>query len=419
MSSLGRGSVLARALEGIALALDSIRANKIRAALTILGIAIGAMVVVAMAAAITGIRNAVEEEVSRTGPTSFMVLREWRSGIVISGDDWEARMRRRPRITNAEVRMIAALPSVEDIRLDLSSTSRVSWQDKQLGAVEVLGNAASWMRVSGGTLLEGRPFTAAEDLTNGFVVMINEEASRNLFPNIDPVGKTIRIFGFPFVVVGTYRDASSLFRTPQPAMVIPRSTFQQVTGQGRRNFFSLAVLPMPGVSQATAMDEVTIALRVSRGLKPGDPNNFDLVSGAEFLESFDNVTKALFLVMLLLSSIGLMVGGLGVIAIMMISVTERTREIGIRKALGATHGEVLFQFLIEAVTLTVIGGLCGMALGAAVAWGIRSFTSVPAIVPLWSIVTAVTASAITGICFGLYPANKAARLDPVESLRYE
>ena len=167
------------------------------------------------------------------------------------------------------------------------------------------------------------------------------------------------------------------------------------------------------------MDQVTAALRIKRGLKPGAENNFDLISGDKFMESFNDMTAGFFLVMLVLSSVGLMVGGVGVVAIMMISVTERTREIGVRKALGATRGEILVQFLVEAATLTVLGGPCGMAMGAVISWGIRTFSPIPASIPLWSIFAAIIASAITGIFFGLYPANRAAKLDPVEALRYE
>jgi putative ABC transport system permease protein len=170
---------------------------------------------------------------------------------------------------------------------------------------------------------------------------------------------------------------------------------------------------------AQAMDEVTAALRIKRGLKPSQENNFAIVTQDKLLETFNNVTGAFFIVMIALSSVGLMVGGVGVVAIMMISVTERTREIGVRKALGATRREIMFQFLVEAATLTLVGCLIGMALGSLIAFAIRSLTPLQAAVPLNAVVAAVAASTVTGILFGLYPANKASRMDPVEALRYE
>jgi putative ABC transport system permease protein len=164
---------------------------------------------------------------------------------------------------------------------------------------------------------------------------------------------------------------------------------------------------------------VIAAMRGRRGLKPSQDNNFAVVTQDKLLDTFNSLTQGFFLVMLALSSVGLMVGGVGVIAIMMISVTERTREIGVRKALGATRGEIMFQFLVEAATLTLLGGAVGMALGALIAFAVNNLTPIPAAVPLWSIAAAVLASTVTGIFFGLYPASKASKLDPVEALRFE
>jgi putative ABC transport system permease protein len=199
---------------------------------------------------------------------------------------------------------------------------------------------------------------------------------------------------------------------------MPHSTFTKVADYWK-GWLMLAVTPKDEYTVAEAQDQVTAALRVHRGLRPGAENNFALVSQDRLMESFNKVTQGFFLVMLALSSVGLMVGGVGVVAIMMISVTERTREIGVRKALGATRGEIMFQFLVEAATLTLVGGACGMLLGALIAWLIRAATPLPAAIPLWSVVLAVVASTVTGVFFGLYPASKASRLDPVEALRYE
>jgi putative ABC transport system permease protein len=417
---LGRGNLLARAVEGVTLALDSVRASKSRAALTILGIAIGVMVVIAMASMITGIQQSVGDIVNRAGPTTFTVMRYFRDGINISdGSDEMSPWRRRPRLSRHEAELIRRLPGVGDVNVSESDASRVVFRDKDIGSARIEGMDPSWMKVEGGDLLDGRNFSAIEAASGAFVTVVNDKLVETLMPGIDPIGKVIKIFGLPFTIVGLYRDPSGVFGDDSsPKIVIPHGTLAKA-GNGERGWMSIAVFPREEVPQADVMDQVTVALRIDRGLRPGDENTFDLVSADRFLDSFNSMTAGFFLVMLVLSSVGLMVGGVGVVAIMMISVTERTREIGVRKALGATRGEILFQFLVEAATLTVLGGICGLALGALIAWAINALTPIPASIPLWSVATAIIASAITGICFGLYPANKAARLDPVEALRYE
>ncbi|MES2123292.1 MAG: ABC transporter permease [Gemmatimonadota bacterium] len=419
-AQLGRGNLFARGFEGVALALDSVRANKMRAALTILGIAIGVMVVIAMASMITGIQASVTEVVERAGPNQFRVMRYFRDGPTISdGSDEMSPWRRRPQISREEAEMIRRLPGVKAVNVREGASSRVSIGDKAIENTQIDGVDETWMMVEGGRLMDGRNFTGIENAAGAYVVVINDKAAETLTPGVDPLGKVIKIFGVPFTVVGLYEDPSGLFGNGgSEKFVIPHSTFVK-TASFTWGWMQVAVFPEPTISQSEAIDQVTAAMRVKRGLKPGEENNFDVISGEQFLESFKSMTAGFFLVMLALSSVGLMVGGVGVIAIMMISVTERTREIGVRKALGATRGEILFQFLVEAATLTLLGGLCGMAAGAAIAYGISHLTPIPATVPLWSVAAAIIASVITGICFGLYPANKAARLDPVEALRYE
>ena len=420
--NLLRGNILARAFEGVALAIGAMRAAKMRAALTILGVAIGVMVVIAMASMITGIKDSVSDIIMKSGPNTFYVMRYFRAGIQISdGSDEMSPWRRRPRMSRDEAELIRRLPGIADVNVRELSQSRVAYRDTDLGTTGVDGVDASWLRVEGGDMIQGRNFTPVEAAAGNFVVVINDKAAETLFRrNEDPIGKSIKIFGLPFTIVGLYRDPAGLFQDNggSPKIIIPHTTFVKVA-EFDRGWINIAVFPRADISQAEAMDQVTVALRTRRGLKPGQENNFDIVTGDKFLETFDSMTAGFFLVMLVLSSVGLMVGGVGVVAIMMISVTERTREIGVRKALGATRGEILFQFLVEAVTLTVIGGLVGMALGALIAWGVRHFTPIPAAIPLWSIAAALLASAVTGIFFGIYPANRAARLDPVEALRYE
>lgn len=416
----GIGAGIARMGEGIGIALDSIRASKVRAFLTILGVAIGVMVVIAMGSAIRGINHSVTAMLESAGPKTFYVFRFFQGGLNISdGSDELSPWRRNPWLTVQEAEAIGQLPAIRDVSVEEHASGPVSYGSTKLGSVNVMGSGPAWVVVSGGEMRDGRSFTPIEYAAGAHVVVINAKLAESLFPGLDPLGKRIKIYGQYFTVLGVHVEASSLFGGGEdPALVIPHTTFTKVADYWK-GWMQIVVLPTDAATVAEAQDQVTAALRVRRGLKPAEANNFTVVTQDKFLETFNGITSGFFLVMIALSSVGLMVGGVGVVAIMMISVTERTREIGVRKALGATRREIMFQFLIEAATLTLVGCLVGMALGALVAWGIRSATPIPASVPLLSVISALAASTITGILFGLYPANKASKMDPVEALRYE
>ena len=406
--------------EGVGIALDSLRGNKARAALTILGVAIGVMVVMVIAAMISGINKSVSGIFESIAPRTFLVWRFFQAGVNVSdGSDESSPWRRNPPISEIEADRIGQLPSVRYVtRRDESSTT-VEFADQRLEAVNVAGLSAQWVEVNGGDVYPGRTFTRLEDLANSPVAVINRKLEDQLFRGRDPIGHTIHVAGAPFTVIGVYTPPPSLFSGSTPPFVgIPHGAFAKHVPYFK-GWMRLAVAPAPGYSQQQAMDEVVATLRSLRGMKPGQENTFSIVTQDKLLDSWNRVTGMFFLVMLVLSSIGLMVGGVGVVAIMMISVTERTREIGVRKALGATRRAILWQFLVEASTLTLVGGAAGMLVGGGVAFAISRVTPIPANVPLWSIAVALGASALTGVGFGLYPASRAARLDPVEALRYE
>ena len=251
--------------------------------------------------------------------------------------------------------------------------------------------------MNGGDIIAGRNFTPIEYAAGARVAVINDKLAQSLFPGRDPIGKTIKIFGEPFQVIGLHAEAASLFsNADEPRLAIPHTDLHQGGGLRARLDGDRGDAPPRSATTLEAQDEVTTALRTTRGLKPGEANNFAIVTQDRLLDAFNKVTAGFFVVMIALSSVGLMVGGVGVVAIMMISVTERTREIGVRKALGATRGEILFQFLVEAATLTLIGCLIGMALGALWPGASARFTPIPATVPLGSVVAAVVASILTG-----------------------
>lgn len=408
-----------RLFEGVLIALESIRVNKARAALTILGVAIGVMVVIAMASMITGINRSVSGMLEQAGPTTFMVMRHFEGGVNVS-DGTERPWERNPYVTVDEARMIRRLPGIAQVAWREETSGPVSAGSVNLSSVFVIGATPNMLDAAGGTLVQGRNFTEVEAAAGSHVAIINDRLAERVFPGLDPLQRRVKIFGVPFTVVGIYAEAASLFggASQNPIAVMPHGTFTKVA-EYRRGGMWMMVKPADSVTVADAQDRVISALRMSRGLRPREDNNFAVVTQDKMLEVYNKVTGGFFLVMLALSSVGLLVGGVGVVAIMMISVTERTKEIGVRKALGATRREIMFQFLVEAATLTLLGGIIGMTMGGSIAWLVSTYTPIPAAVPLWSVVAALAASAVTGIFFGLYPASKAAKLDPVEALRYE
>ena len=402
--------------EGVGIALASLRASKGRAALTILGVAIGVMVVMVIAAMITGINQGVTGMFEQLGPRTFFVFRDFQAGIHV---DDPGRWRRRPPLTVAEAERLREVRTLAFVAWGEDTRAEVGFGGRKLSSVGIAGRTANWLRVGGGDVLPGRSFTELEAGANSRVAVVNEKLASELFGRRDPIGRTIQIAAVPFEVIGVYNAPPQLFgEENSPQAIIPHGALQKYVPYWR-GWLQYLISPRPEASVSDAVDEVTAALRSIRGLRPADDNTFAIVTQDKMLETWNQMTGMFFLVMIALSSVGLMVGSVGVVAMMMISVTERTREIGVRKALGARRREILWQFLVEASTLTLVGGAAGMILGGLIATIVAKATPIPAAVPLWSIVVALLASVLTGVGFGLYPAARAARLDPVEALRYE
>ena len=411
-------SVLTTLLEGIGIALDSLRASKTRAALTIVGVAIGVMVVMGMSAAVKGINTSFEDAIASVGPKTFFVFRYFSGGIQI-GDDHNAPWRHFPPINRDEARMVARLPTVKAVILSENRSATVQVGDQSEDNVGISGNGAAWPRVSGGDITSGRSYTDIEDEAGDKIVVVNTKLATRFFSGRDPIGQTLKIYGQEFRVIGVYEPPPNLFGGGNDYTVImPWVTFHRYMNVWW-GWANLAVMPTDEATVQDAMDDVTAALRRSRGLRPGDDNTFSVVTQDKFLDLWGKLTGVFFVVMIALSGVGLMVGGVGVVAVMMISVTERTREIGVRKALGATQGEILWQFLVEAATLTLVGGAIGMILGGGLTYAVSHLTPIPAKVPPLSVVAALGVSVITGVAFGIVPAQRAAKMDPVEALRYE
>ncbi|MFQ6044918.1 MAG: ABC transporter permease [Gemmatimonadales bacterium] len=404
--------------EGVGIALASLRASKVRAALTILGVAIGVMVVMVIGSMITGINRGVEDIFSQLGPRTFFVFRYFQAGIVIDDGDENAPWRRNPPLSVEEAQRISELASVSAVVINERTGADISYGNETRRA-SIAGLGVRWLEVSGGDIYPGRSFTHLEHEAGARVVVVNERLANELFGTLDPIGKRVKIAGVPYRVIGVYNPPPDIFgEGNQSSAAIPHPTYDKHVPHWR-GWMDFLVLPRTDATVADAIEDVTAAMRSMRGLRPAQENNFSIVTQDKLLDSWNQVTGVFFLVMIVLSSVGLMVGGVGVVAIMMISVTERTREIGVRKALGAKRREILWQFLVEAATLTLIGGAIGMILGGLVSVIVAGATPLPAKIPIESVIAALGMSVLTGIAFGLYPAARAARLDPVEALRYE
>ena len=405
--------------EGVGIALDALRSNKVRAFLTTLGIVIGVATVMTMAAAITGFRSMVMEGIEAIGPNNFIASRFDGTEIRFSDNNGKNPWDGKPALTFADADMLEELPAVRTVATSIDAGGEVRVGSRAVSSVQIMGRSADWVEYSKGDFVQGNNYLAVHDQRASNVAVLSPDLAAQLFPSGGAVGRSVRIKGREFQVAGVYKLKDNIFASAMKNWVVVPSTTAIKDLEANHEWMDFLVVTERGYTQERAMDDVTAALRSARGLRPAEENNFALIKQEAFKLMFDRLTGVFFIVMVVLSSIGLIVGGVGVVGIMMISVTERTREIGVRKALGAKASEILWQFLVESVTVTVIGGAIGLAVATALAALITAMTPVNATIPLWAIFASIIASGGAGIVFGLYPANKAARLDPVEALRHE
>lgn len=402
------------------MAMDAIRSQKLRSALTILGIIIGVATVMSMASIVQGIRGQIFNTLEVVGPTTFRILRFF-SSTPLNPDALPREVRIRPVLRAEEAQAIARLPEIHYSAIWVGVFERLEYEGSRTQPTVVYGADERFMEILGGGITAGRIFTSTEARSGAPVVIIEEEAVTNIFGQINPLGRTMRIAGRPLRIVGVYRKPENIFQPPgqEISAIVPFETAKRAFRYDETNSLIILVKPRDGVTVARAMDATTVQLRRMRGLRPADPNTFDMITSDQILDVFNRLTGVFFLVMIVLSSVALLVGGIGVMAIMLVSVTSRTREIGVRKAVGASRREIMWQFLIEAATLTLVGGAIGIAVGLTAGEVLKRLLGFETGVPVWSAVTATAVSVGIGLAFGLLPASRAARLDPIEALRYE
>lgn len=409
-----------RAAENLTIAVDILRTNKLRAGLTILGVVIGVSTVMAMAAIVQGIRDQIVHTIELAGPTTFYVVKFF-SQTPVNPDRLPKSVRIRPDLTADDAERVAQLPVVRYASIWAQTASRLEYGGARTQPVAIFGADDGYPLIQGGELSSGRWFTKAELASGAAVAVLQESSARRIFGRIEPIDKIVHIGGRPARVIGIYQEPGNIFSPPgqETGAIVPYLMLDHQFVIDRTNALWIPVKPRPNVSVADAQSAVTVLLREKRHLRPVDPNTFDLVTQDQILSSFNNFTGAFFWVMIALAGVALLVGGIGVMAIMMVSVTDRTREIGVRKALGATRLDILLQFLIEAATLTGVGGIVGIAIGLAGGRLATTVMGVDAAPPLGLTIIAVSVSIGIGVVFGLAPALRASRLDPVDALRYE
>ena len=426
--------------EIVTMSVDTLRSNKMRSALTVLGVVIGITSIVGMTSLIRGFDESLRDLFRELGPNTIFVQK---FGLISasSGKSF-LEVARRPNISMDDARAIAReCPSVAIIDVWLGSgpgnQARMFYGNEKTKPLGILGATENFAAVNFIKLEFGRFFMQNEVEHRRQVVVLGQTPYQSLFPNTDPLGKKVRIGLNEFTVIGV------LGKRPSPGgfnvgvddfAVIPYSTHEKFCGKVLKGSAKIkggnitpamfrsamiAIVPRDDAGRDKAMAEVEALMRARHNLRLDQPNDFDLGTQDALLKVWDQFSQATFLALVVISSIALMVGGIGVMAIMMISVTERTREIGVRKALGARRREILWQFMIEAVFLTSVGGVIGILFGSSIGLLVHWVSGFPVSLPWWSFALGIGFSASVGIFFGLFPAVKASRLDPIEALRYE
>jgi putative ABC transport system permease protein len=407
---------MAQLLESVLLALQSIWANKLRSMLTLLGNIVAVSSIITVVALITGVNEAVTDaSVSDLGADSFTIQR---MGITQNEDDFE-RMRNNPLVTLDDADAIKRFGvSIASVMAQAQTQTRVAYGDEELETVQVQGVSDEYLDFATFDAERGRMITPTEIMRRRPVTLIGWGTAERLFGPEDPLGKKIRIAGVPFTVVGISKKKGAAFgQSLDEYVVIPLGSYQKLFGV--RQSLQLMVKPRDAAFAAVAQDEARVALRVDRGLKPAEPDNFGIMASGSMMDLFQQATAGIAVLLVGIVGLSLLVGGIVIMNIMLMVVSERTREIGLRKALGAKRRDIMSQVLTESITLSVVGGILGIALGALFSTIISSLTPVPSAVELWSVALGVVITAAVGLFFGWIPARRAAMLDPIEALRRE
>ena len=403
--------------ESLSIATDALRQNKLRAILTTLGIVIGVMTVIGMMTIIQGINLTVEQQLSQIGTNTFYIQKY----PAIQTHNTREKYRNRKDI---EVEYADAIKERASLVSRVSAElwtwgQRVSYGSERTEAdVSVGGGNEDWQAINGRFVDTGRFLNEIDVHSSRPVVVVGKDIVDKLFPFADPIGQAVRVGPRRFYIIGVLEEQGKIFGQSQDNMVVmPYSTFQQIYGKGWDVQISIQARYTELMEET--MDQVIGVLRVERKVQPGKPNDFEIITRDSLMDTWRNLTGVVFAAAVGIAAISLLVGGIGIMNIMLVSVTERTREIGIRKSIGANRRSILWQFIVEAILLSALGGLIGVVFGIGLGMLIGAISPLPAAVPVWAIFVGLGFSSMVGLFFGIYPAAKAARLHPIEALRHE
>jgi len=401
----------------LAIAADAIRAGKLRAALTVLGLTMGVATLVTVMTLVQGANLYVEQKIANLGTNVFRVAR---TPFAVADFSVITRALKNKNLDRFDFDAVSErCPSCEAIGASASGTLSIVYQNKQVDDTSIIGYTPNMVDIDTRTLDLGRYFTPAEDRHAAYVCIIGASLVDQLFKGTNPIGKAIRTGSLEFTVIGTFEKLGSVLGQDQDNFaVIPLNTYLKV--RGSRSSLTLEIKASGGEQNFnTAQDEIRVALRARRHDAPGAPDSFFIGTAQSYISLWQSISGSFFAVFVMVSSISAIVGGIVIMNVMLVSVTERTREIGVRRAVGATRADILRQFLAEGLLQCLIGGTIGIGIGFACALALRTYTSFPASVKPWVAILGVVLSSLIGLFFGIYPAGKAAKLDPVTALRKE
>ena len=402
--------------EAVSIAMESLQVNRLRSALTLLGIVIGVMTVIVVISFISGLNSFVADEVFDLGGDVFIINRT--PNIVIDPDEWNTIRQRKNLLLDDANAVREYCTDCLAVGARLASTAQVKYGREFLSTTQVRGITPEVPEILAENLEAGRTITDYDVRHSVRVTVVGADVVDNLFPFVDPIGKTLLVNNREFEIVGVgEREGSLMGQSRDNWVAIPITSFQRMWGARR----SVRIYAKANGEERieSAADQTRMILRVRRHVDFADDDDFAISTNETFLQIWANISRTFFAVTVAIASISLVVGGIVVMNIMLVSVTERTREIGIRKATGARRADILHQFLIESATLALVGGVVGVVLAIAIATGVSALTGLPSAIEWWTILLGIVVSTSVGLFFGIWPAMKAARLDPITALRHE